>query len=86
MHRDGYGMLLSASIRNMWSQVFTLRHDFPVITLPLVKTIFNFIIFLSASSDGAARLWDVAEGTVQREYTGHQKAITALALEDIAKE
>jgi WD40 repeat protein len=46
----------------------------------LFKT--NFL----ASSDGAARLWDVAEGTVQREYTGHQKAITALALEDIAKE
>jgi WD40 repeat protein len=45
----------------------------------------NFFKFL-ASSDGAARLWDVAEGTVQREYTGHQKAITALALEDIAKE
>jgi target of rapamycin complex subunit LST8 len=44
---------------------------------------YNIIL---ASSDGAARLWDVAEGTVQREYTGHQKAITALALEDIAKE
>ncbi|XP_059485892.1 target of rapamycin complex subunit lst8 [Neocloeon triangulifer] len=41
---------------------------------------------VTGSSDGAARLWDVAEGTIQREYTGHQKSITALALEDIAKE
>ncbi|KAJ8872761.1 hypothetical protein PR048_026377 [Dryococelus australis] len=37
---------------------------------------------LSASSDGVARLWNVETGTVEREYSGHQKAITSLAFQD----
>ncbi|XP_015519115.1 target of rapamycin complex subunit lst8 isoform X2 [Neodiprion lecontei] len=36
----------------------------------------------TASSDGVARLWNVATGVVEREYQGHQKAITALAFRD----
>ncbi|KAG8298856.1 Target of rapamycin complex subunit lst8 [Homalodisca vitripennis] len=37
---------------------------------------------ITASSDNIARLWSVETGTVQREYTGHQKAVTALAFSD----
>lgn len=37
---------------------------------------------LTASSDGAARLWNVQTGSVEREYNGHQKAVTALAFRD----
>jgi WD40 repeat protein len=37
---------------------------------------------VAASSDNCARLWSVENGTVQREYTGHQKAVTALAFCD----
>nr|CAD7257481.1 unnamed protein product [Timema shepardi] len=37
---------------------------------------------LTASSDGVARLWNVETGTVEREYSGHQKAITSLAFRD----
>ncbi|XP_076666937.1 MTOR associated protein, LST8 [Andrena cerasifolii] len=36
----------------------------------------------TASSDGVARLWNVSTGTVEREYQGHQKAVTALAFRD----
>ncbi|XP_008546807.1 target of rapamycin complex subunit lst8 [Microplitis mediator] len=36
----------------------------------------------TASSDGIARLWNVNTGTVEREYQGHQKALTALAFQD----
>ncbi|XP_012275123.1 target of rapamycin complex subunit lst8 [Orussus abietinus] len=36
----------------------------------------------TACSDGIARLWNVSSGTVEREYQGHQKAVTALAFRD----
>lgn len=38
--------------------------------------------YISASSDNCARLWSVEGGTVQREYAGHQKAVTSLAFCD----
>lgn len=44
--------------------------------------IFDRIIFDAASSDGVARLWNASTGTVEREYQGHQKAVTALAFRD----
>mmetsp|Transcript_3055 Transcript_3055/g.3865 ORF Transcript_3055/g.3865 Transcript_3055/m.3865 type:complete len:315 (-) Transcript_3055:888-1832(-) len=37
---------------------------------------------VSASSDGSARLWDLSSGEMIRHYTGHQKAIVAVALND----
>ncbi|XP_075217881.1 protein LST8 homolog [Lycorma delicatula] len=37
---------------------------------------------ITASSDGAARLWNIETGTVERECSGHQKAVTALAFCD----
>ncbi|CAG2118114.1 unnamed protein product [Medioppia subpectinata] len=40
----------------------------------------QFII--TGSSDNNARLWNVFSGDVKREYSGHQKAITALAFSD----
>ena len=35
-----------------------------------------------AASDGLARIWNLTSGTVEREYQGHQKAVTALAFRD----
>lgn len=37
---------------------------------------------ITASSDNCARLWNVETGAVEREYSGHQKAVTALAFCD----
>ena len=37
---------------------------------------------VTASSDQTARLWDVASGETIRHYTGHHKAVIALALHD----
>uniref|UniRef100_A0A0A9XPZ1 Target of rapamycin complex subunit lst8 n=1 Tax=Lygus hesperus TaxID=30085 RepID=A0A0A9XPZ1_LYGHE len=37
----------------------------------------------TASSDHLARLWNLETGLVEREYSGHQKAITALAYSDV---
>ncbi|GBG27576.1 Guanine nucleotide-binding protein subunit beta-2-like 1 [Hondaea fermentalgiana] len=36
----------------------------------------------SASSDGRARLWQVSDGEMVHHYTGHTKAIVAVALND----
>nr|BAN20635.1 vegetatible incompatibility protein HET-E-1, putative [Riptortus pedestris] len=37
---------------------------------------------ITASSDGIARLWNLETGAIEREYSGHQKPITALAYSD----
>ncbi|XP_064477968.1 target of rapamycin complex subunit lst8-like [Ornithodoros turicata] len=37
---------------------------------------------ITASSDSVARLWSVSSGEVKREFSGHQKALTALAFRD----
>ena len=37
---------------------------------------------LTGSSDNTARLWDVAAGEVICIYSGHAKAITAVAMND----
>ncbi|XP_062525777.1 target of rapamycin complex subunit lst8 isoform X2 [Bombyx mori] len=42
----------------------------------------NFILLFTGSSDSYARLWNIERGTLEREYCGHQKAITALAFKD----
>jgi G protein beta subunit-like protein len=34
------------------------------------------------SSDNFARLWNLETGAVQREYAGHQKAVTSIAFRD----
>ncbi|XP_077525950.1 MTOR associated protein, LST8 [Haemaphysalis longicornis] len=39
---------------------------------------------ITASSDSVARLWSVSPAEVKREYSGHQKALTALAFRDSA--
>ena len=41
-----------------------------------------FFLFFSASSDNMARLWNIETGDVKREYSGHQKAVVALAFRD----
>lgn len=40
------------------------------------------IIVFPASSIGKARLWRLDTKEVEREYIGHQKAVTALAFRD----
>lgn len=40
------------------------------------------VTFYTASSDGVARLWNASTGVIEREYQGHQKAVTALAFRD----
>lgn len=37
---------------------------------------------VTASSDSVVRLWHVETAEIRREYTGHQKAVTALAFSD----
>jgi len=37
---------------------------------------------VSASSDQTARLWEISQGGSIRQYTGHHKAITSVALTD----
>ncbi|XP_017768318.1 PREDICTED: target of rapamycin complex subunit lst8 [Nicrophorus vespilloides] len=37
----------------------------------------------TGSSDNIARLWNVKDGTIEREYVGHQKAITTIAFRDV---
>jgi G protein beta subunit-like protein len=37
---------------------------------------------VSASSDHTARLWDLSNGEVIRQYQGHQKAAVCVALND----
>lgn len=37
---------------------------------------------VTASSDSVVRLWHVESAEIRREYTGHQKAVTALAFSD----
>jgi len=39
-------------------------------------------VFVVVSSDSVARLWTVQTGEVKREYTGHQKAVVALAFKE----
>ncbi|BES97453.1 protein LST8 homolog [Nesidiocoris tenuis] len=37
----------------------------------------------TGSSDHTARLWNLETGHMEREYSGHQKAVTAIALSDV---
>ena len=39
---------------------------------------------VTASSDQTARLWDLSQGETIRHYTGHHKAVTAVAMHDHA--
>lgn len=36
----------------------------------------------TASSDGLARLWKIDTKTIEREYSGHSKALTSIAFKD----
>lgn len=43
---------------------------------------FSLFFLASASSDNMARLWNLEQGEVICEYSGHQKAVVALAFRD----
>lgn len=47
-----------------------------------VNNLFHSISLTTASSVGKATLWKIAEKKVEREYYGHQKAVTALAFRE----
>jgi len=51
----------------VWASAFTMDSSYLV----------------TGSSDNVSRLWSIKEGTVKREYVGHQKAVTSLAFRDI---
>ena len=40
------------------------------------------VYLISASSDHSARLWEVNRGETIRQYTGHQRPVVCLALND----
>lgn len=67
---DDYTLVRELGTSNqrwVWDAAFTLDSKFLV----------------TASSDGLARLWNLETGEVEKEYAGHQKAITALAFCDV---
>jgi G protein beta subunit-like protein len=57
---------LSGHARWVWDAVFSADSAYLV----------------TASSDNSARLWDLNAGETIRTYTGHHKAVTAIALSD----
>ncbi|XP_028173381.1 target of rapamycin complex subunit lst8 [Ostrinia nubilalis] len=66
-----------------WSLLRELRHDTQRWVWDAAFSIDSRYLF-TGSSDSYARLWDVEKGTLEREYCGHQKPITALAFKDQA--
>lgn len=72
MKVDGFGMQLLVLIHNIYLQVCFL--------IDSLREEINF--YFLASSSGKARLWRLDTKEVEREYIGHQKAITALAFRD----
>lgn len=61
-----YKVLTSDNQRWVWDVAFSADSQFLV----------------TASSESVVRLWHVESAEVRREYTGHQKAVTALAFSD----
>lgn len=61
-----YKILTSENQRWVWDASFSADSQFLV----------------TASSDSVVRLWHVETAETRREYTGHQKAVTALAFSD----
>ncbi|XP_030019732.1 target of rapamycin complex subunit lst8 isoform X1 [Manduca sexta] len=66
-----------------WTPMRELRHETQRWVWDAAFSIDSRFLF-TGSSDSYARLWDVERGTLEREYCGHQKAITALAFKDQA--
>lgn len=61
-----YKVLTAKNQRWVWDVAFSADSQFLV----------------TASSEGVVRLWHVESAESRREYTGHQKAVTALAFSD----
>jgi len=59
---------LTGHTRWVWDCVFSAGSDYLV----------------TASSDGSAKLWDISQGDPIRNYSGHSKSITCIALNDTA--
>lgn len=59
--------LTTANQRWVWDVAFTIDSQYVI----------------TGSSDNMARLWQTNTGDIIREYSGHQKAVTAIAFSDI---
>jgi WD40 repeat protein len=68
-------------LQNIYVFVLLFCYFF-VITWKLWQYVLCYVCWHAASSDGVARLWNVETGAVEREYNGHQKAVTSLAFRD----
>ncbi|VVC97520.1 unnamed protein product [Leptidea sinapis] len=66
-----------------WTLMRELRHDAQRWVWDAAFTLDSRYLF-TGSSDSYARLWNLEKGTLEREYCGHQKPITALAFRDQA--
>ncbi|XP_062525778.1 target of rapamycin complex subunit lst8 isoform X3 [Bombyx mori] len=64
-----------------WALLRELRRDTQRWVWDAAFTLDSRFLF-TGSSDSYARLWNIERGTLEREYCGHQKAITALAFKD----
>lgn len=73
--------------RWVWDAAFSIDSQYLFTGKHILKKINMFLNnatnFL-ASSDGYANLWNVKTGQLERDYAGHQKAVTALAFRDSA--
>lgn len=76
---DGYGMQRSVPTHNICLPVNLINLQY--YQLQNICKVF-FILLNIASSSGKARLWRLDTKEIEREYVGHQKAITALAFRD----
>uniref|UniRef100_A0A182KFW4 Target of rapamycin complex subunit lst8 n=1 Tax=Anopheles christyi TaxID=43041 RepID=A0A182KFW4_9DIPT len=63
-----------------------LQAELPIERFWMWDAVFNYNskYIITASSDCLARLWDIETNRVERLYSGHLKAVTALALRDVS--
>ena len=71
------------TFRDILQNIYVLSHFLVIFSvLPENCSSICYVCWHAASSDGVARLWNVETGAVEREYNGHQKAVTSLAFRD----
>jgi len=72
------------------ARIFKIQDDFKLYRELRIEKFWMWdVVFSSdskylfaASSDGTARLWKIETKTIEREYLGHSKALTAIAFRD----
>ena len=64
-----------------FSLVQELKHEHQQWVWDVAFSADSKMIF-TASSDGIVKLWNIENGTKERQYAGHQKAVTSIAFHD----